>query len=284
MQDGLLALFPGINTHLAGQNAGIDADIGNRLGQGKGTAPGGAVRGRGAQGHVMVALLGGAAFVDGRQGQVVGERAGGCAGIDPGQLKGHQGQGHIFGAFDKAPLMRVQEDGCDAGFVEGFEQRILLLGPFVGVAHAVGDHAGDHAPGHAAGRLDGHLEIEAIGVAPHNLPDIVAREGAEGFHRFRLVLGLSARERSDCRIIKYGKLKYSAPRVNQARRAGAAGASGRGGGRWLPSPTRRLSPWPGLCKKKQFVTNPMTGRTLRNTRQPAGIHAVCPHVPLRSRF
>jgi hypothetical protein len=126
----------------------------------------------------VVALLGRAAFVDGGQGQVSGQGAGGRAGVDPGEFEGHQGQPHVFGSLEEAALVGVEEHGGDAGLVEGLEQLGLLRGPFVGVPRPLGDHPGHQAPGHGPGGLDGHLEVEAVGVAPHDLPDVVARQGA----------------------------------------------------------------------------------------------------------
>jgi hypothetical protein len=52
----------------------------------------------------------------------------------------------------------------------------------VGVARAVGHKAGHDAAGDGAGRLHGHLEIEAVGEAPHDLPDVIARKSAKCFH------------------------------------------------------------------------------------------------------
>ena len=52
---------------LSGQNAGLDADVGDRLGETEGAAPGLAVLaglGGGAEAQVCIALLGGAALVD----------------------------------------------------------------------------------------------------------------------------------------------------------------------------------------------------------------------------
>jgi len=130
----------------------------------------------------VIALGVGSALVDGGEGQVACQGAGRGPGVHPGQFEGDQGQGHVFGPFDEAALMRVEEDGGDAGFVEGGEELFLLRGPFVGVAHAVGHEPGHQAPRHGTGRGHGHLEIEALGVAPHDLSDVVARERTKSFH------------------------------------------------------------------------------------------------------
>ena len=49
----------------------------------------------------------------------------------------------------------------------------------MGVACALGDELGDGTAGHGADRLHEHLKVEAIGEAPEDLTDIVARERAE---------------------------------------------------------------------------------------------------------
>ncbi|KAF5038846.1 hypothetical protein DSECCO2_550040 [anaerobic digester metagenome] len=226
LEHGLLAFLPGIDSHLADEHAGVHADVGQGLGQAERAAPGGLVRGRGAQAHVVVALFGGAALVDGRQGQVARQGAGGRAGVHPGQFEGDQGQGHVLGPLDEAALVRVEEDGGDAGLVEGGEQLVFLLVPFVGVARALGHQPGDQSPRHGAGGLDGHLEVEAVRETPHDLPDVVARKGAESFHRFRLIRGLGAPLRMMDDTKKYGRVKYSFPCVNWRGLRAAHGPSG----------------------------------------------------------
>ena len=79
----------------------------------------------------------------------------------------------------KPPCAGIHEDAGDAGFVEGLEERLLFGGPLVGVAGALRDQAGDRSARHGAHRLHQHLQIEAIGEAPEDLPDIVSGQGAK---------------------------------------------------------------------------------------------------------
>ena len=117
--------------------------------------------------------------MDGRKRQAAGQAAGGGAGIHPGQLEGHQRQRQVLGPFDEAALVGVHEDAGDAGFVEGLEQGLLFGGPFVGVAGACGYQAGHRAARHGAHGLHQHLQVVAVGEAPQDLADIVARQGAQ---------------------------------------------------------------------------------------------------------
>ena len=124
--------------------------------------------------------------MDGGERQVAGQGTGGRAAVHPGQFQGHQAQGQVLGTGHEAAVLGVHVQGGEPGLVKGFEKLGLARGPLVGVALAVGHHAGHQAPGNGPGRLHGHLEVEALGVAPHDLPDIVAREGAEEFHEYVL--------------------------------------------------------------------------------------------------
>ena len=168
---------------LAAEHAGIDADVGDGLGEGEGAAPGLAVftrLRRGGEGHVAGDLLLGAALVDGREGEEAGQAGGGRAAIDPGQFKGGQREGEVLGAGDEAALFRLHEGGGDAGAVEGFEHLGLGGGPLVGVALAGGDQARDRSAGHAAGGLHEHLQVVAVGEAPKDLAHRVSRESEHG--------------------------------------------------------------------------------------------------------
>ena len=148
----------------------------------EGAAPGLAILaglGGGAAGHIVVALLLGAAFVDGGKRQAPGQAAGSGAGIHPGQLEGDQSQGEVLRPLDETALAGVHEDAGDAGFVEGLEEGVLLGGPFVGVAGALGYEAGDRAARDGANGLHQHLQVIAVGEAPQDLPDVVAGQGAQ---------------------------------------------------------------------------------------------------------
>ena len=121
--------------------------------------------------------------MDGRQGEIGRQRRSGGARVDPGQLEGHQRQGQILGAFDEAALMRVHEQRREAGLVEGGEQVIFLVGPFVRVAGALGHEFGHHGTRYGAGGLDRHLEVEAVGETPHDLADVVSRKRTQCIHK-----------------------------------------------------------------------------------------------------
>ena len=109
LEHGLLALVPLGDAHLAAEHAGLDADVGDGLGEAEGAAPRLAVLaglGGGAAGHVVVALLGGAAFVDGGEREASGQAAGGGAGVHPGEFERDQRQRQVLGTFDEAALRR----------------------------------------------------------------------------------------------------------------------------------------------------------------------------------
>jgi hypothetical protein len=120
--------------------------------------------------------------VDRRQGQVAGQAAGGSARVDPGELEGDEGQGQVLGALDEPSLGGVHEQGSQPGLVEGRQQLGLAVVPFVGIANAVRDHARNEAAGDRPGGLDDHLQVVPLGKAPHDLPDVVTRKGAQSFH------------------------------------------------------------------------------------------------------
>jgi hypothetical protein len=129
------------------------------------------------------ALLGGAAFVDGGQAQVAGKAAGGGTGVHPGELEGHQRKGEVLGPFDEAALFQVETGGGDAAFVVNGEERILGVGPFVAVAHPLGDEPGHGAARNAAGGLDQHRKVVAVGEAPEDLADAIAGQSLQGRDR-----------------------------------------------------------------------------------------------------
>src|ERR1039458_10102897 len=87
LQPGLFAVFPLRHGDSSTQHAGVDADIGDWLSEGEGSAPGLAIftgLRRSGQGLVAGYLVGGAALVDGRQSQKAGEAGSGSAAVDPG--------------------------------------------------------------------------------------------------------------------------------------------------------------------------------------------------------
>ncbi len=169
LQQRLLAVFPLGDAQLAAQHAGVDADVGDGLGEREGAAPGLAVfTGLRRSGERLVAgdLLRRAALVDGREREKSGQAGGGRAAIDPGQLKGREAEREILGPDDEAAFFRLHEGRGDAGAVEGVEHLVLGRGPLVGVALAGGHQAGHRAARHAARRLHQHLQVEPVGKTP----------------------------------------------------------------------------------------------------------------------
>ena len=187
LEHRLFALRPLRHADLAAEQAGLDADVGQRLGEAEGAAPDlpllAGLR-RHAARHVGIALRLGAALVDGREREVAGEAAGGGAGIDPGQFVGDESEHEVLGALDEAALLRIHEAGRDAGLVERLQQAGLLRRPVMTVAGARGHQAGHDTAGHGSGRLDQHLEVIPVLIAPHDLAHIVAGQRLQGFTRW----------------------------------------------------------------------------------------------------
>jgi len=113
---------------------------------------------------------------------VAGQAAGGCTAVHPGQLEGHQRQGQVLGPGDEPAVFRVEGGSGDAGVIEGLQEGVLGLGPLVAVALSSGHQSGDRPSGHGPCRLYQHLQVVALGEAPHDLPDIVAGQGVERGH------------------------------------------------------------------------------------------------------
>ena len=196
VEHGFLAFLPLGDLHLAAEQAGLDADVRQRLGEGERAAPDLAVvtrLRRHALAHVVVALLLGAALVDGREREVAGEGAGGGAGVDPGELVAQEREDEVLRALDEAALVRVHERGGDAGGVVGGEELVFLGRPLVGVARALGDELRHDAAGDAAGGLHEHLDVEAVAEAPHDLAHVVTGQGLEGGAGLGSVLGVHER-------------------------------------------------------------------------------------------
>ena len=181
LQNRLAAFRPMGDAHLAAQDSGIHADVGQRLGERECAAPGRAIltgSGRGATAHVSEALFGRAALVNGSQRQASGEAAGSGPGIHPRQFVGHQGQGQVLRTGDESTLFGFEKDGGDAGFVEGLQQSGLFRGPLMRIARA-GGHQPRYWPArHGASRLHEHLEVVSVGETPQDLAHVVAGEGA----------------------------------------------------------------------------------------------------------
>ena len=118
--------------------------------------------------------------MDGRESEEAGQAGGGCAAVNPGQLKCRQREGQVFGAGDKAALVRLHEDRAESGAVERLQHFFLERGPLVGVALAGGDQAGNRGPRHAASALHQHLQVKAVGKTPLQLADGVRGERKHG--------------------------------------------------------------------------------------------------------
>ena len=169
---------------MSAQHAGVDADVGNGLGECEGAAPGLAIftgLGRGGETFVAGDLLRRAALVDGGEGEKAGEAGGGCSAIDPCELEGSEREREILGAGDESAFFGLHEGGGDAGAIEGFEHLGFGGGPLVGVALSGGDHVGDGGAGDAARRLDEHLQVESVGETPLDLTHRVAGKSEHGF-------------------------------------------------------------------------------------------------------
>ena len=179
----LAAFLPFGDAYLAGQHAGFDADERNRLRERKRGAdlfPVFARLQRRGRGDVFGALLRGAEFMNGREAEIARQTARGRAGVHPGQLKRDQRQHQIFGPATKSALLRVKERGRDAALVKVREQCGLVRRPFVRIAAALGDQPRDRPARDVARRLDEHVQLIAVGKAPHDLADIIAGQGLEG--------------------------------------------------------------------------------------------------------
>jgi hypothetical protein len=50
------------------------------------------------------------------------------------------------------------------------------------IARAFGDQSSHWTAGHATGGLDEHLEVESIGITPHDLTYIITRQCSERFN------------------------------------------------------------------------------------------------------
>ena len=223
LQQRLLAVLPFGDAHFAGEQAGLDPHVGQRLGETEGPTPHPAVfarLGRDAAAHVVVALFLGAALVDGRKGEIACEAAGGRAGVDPGEFERDQGEHEVFRAFDKTALQGVHEAGGDPGGVVGLEQFVLLRSPFVTIPCPPCHQPGDEAARDPARGLNEHLEIVPVLITPHDLAHVVTGQGSEclagfgGSGRFhgiwgRLISGRRSKQRDDRKRIPQDRQRES---------------------------------------------------------------------------
>ena len=125
-QQRLFAVRPLLHAQLSIQDAGIHANVGNRLGEAERSAQRLTVRSgcwRDRERHVVGSLFGSAALVDGGQRQASGEAAGSGSGVNPRQFKRGQRQRQVLRSGQVAALFGIHEYRGDAGLVEGLEQR-----------------------------------------------------------------------------------------------------------------------------------------------------------------
>ena len=182
VQEWLLALFPLGHARLAAEHPGLDARKRDRLGQRERGADLAAVLAgleRRGHPHVMSDLLGRAAFVDWRKAQIAGQTAGGRPGIHPSELEGDQRHREILGPFDEAALFGIERCRSDAALVVNRHLGRFQLGPLVGIARPLGDHAGDRPARYAAGGLHEHGEVIALVEAPQDLADAISGKGLQ---------------------------------------------------------------------------------------------------------
>ena len=137
LQQRFFTLLPFGDADAATHHAGIDADVGNGLGEGEGAAPGLAIftgLRRGSESLVVRNLFARAAFVNGGESEKAGEAGSGCSAVNPGEFECGQGQREILGPDNESTFFRLHEGGGNAGAIEGLEHLVLRGGPFVGVA------------------------------------------------------------------------------------------------------------------------------------------------------
>ncbi|OQC30369.1 MAG: hypothetical protein BWX70_01215 [Verrucomicrobia bacterium ADurb.Bin070] len=183
VQHRLLPLFPASHGDTAADHAGVHADVGQRLGEGESGAPRLAILAglrRGAGAHVLLALLGRALLDDRPKAEVVDQAGGGGAAVDPREFKGEQAQRQVARSLDDAAVLRVEARRGDARFVERLVEPVLGLGPLVRRAFAVGHQTGHEAAGHRTGAHHGHLNVVPVGIAPHDLANLVAGQHLHG--------------------------------------------------------------------------------------------------------
>ena len=182
----LFAFFPLGDGDASAQDARIDAHIGQRLGERERTAPrlaGGIARR--TERHVALLLFRRAQFRDRPHRKVVHEGRRGRAIVHPRRFVGKERHREVARSLEKPAVGHFKPGGCLPGGIEGIEHRLLLCGPVVRGALAVGDQAGHHAACHGTCAGDGHLDVVAFGIAPHDLAHFVA---GEHFHCRAFVL------------------------------------------------------------------------------------------------
>ena len=94
----------------------------------------------------------------------------------------------FFGPAMNPPSSGSMKAAVMPALVVGFQQLVLARRPFVRIALALGHQAGNYRARHRARGLHQHLQVVAVGKAPENLANIVARKGAQSFG-FRLCGG-----------------------------------------------------------------------------------------------
>ena len=175
LQRWLFAILPIRHAHSAGEHSRFDADKWNRLGQRKRRAnllarfAGFEWRGTA---DIFVALLRRAAFVDRRETQMPARLPVAAPASTHASSNASSASARFFGPAIAA-LFRFQTRGGDAAFVIMLEQGVFFRRPFMRIAPARRDEPRDRPARHAARALHEHVEIIAVGKAPHDLADVV---------------------------------------------------------------------------------------------------------------
>ena len=195
LQDRLLALFPLGHADLAAEHAGIDADVGQRLGQGEGAAPDLAVLAglrRAGQAHVMVDCSGVPRSWIGARARLPARVPVAAPPSTQASSKATSARARFLGPSMKPPCSGSMKTAVMPASSNSLEQLGLVLGPFVGVALALGHQRGPPAP-RATERvgLHDHLQVVAVGEAPHDLAHVVAGQGAQSLHGVSLRVACS---------------------------------------------------------------------------------------------
>src|SRR5579883_1156621 len=154
MQDWLVSRIPRFHTELAIQHARVYANVGNRFGQAKGSAPRSALFSRlrrSRKSHVVISLFGRTALVDRRQRETSCKTSRCRSAIYPSQFECNQSERQILWSGNETALFRFHENCRDSRFIEVLQQFRLLLSPFMRIAAS-----GSDQPCHGTTRNSAH--------------------------------------------------------------------------------------------------------------------------------
>ena len=169
------------------EQAGLDARVGERLGQGRrrrapGPGPGRRPPAAGSDARCSAR----ASLVDGRQREVLREVHGGGAGVHPRQLEGGEREREVLGPLDGSAVLGLEAGGGQARAVE-----LLRAAPASrrSTRASPAPRRPRGAPPAPARRartaLHECLEVEPVGEPPHHLPRLVAGQRLQGMNRSR---------------------------------------------------------------------------------------------------